>query len=496
MSAPPGENAVMAIPRMVEDAHHRPGLGVRLYAGPRSAPEPAVLQRLLSVSRLPWVARPVVALPDLHWKDRLETPSSTAIATRSEIVLSFSSPSQNCGMNLLATPFTEKDLSDGFVDGLMRDLRDGIPRRRRNAALAADEVIEFCRKGAPAAARRFGLDPDLCAPMEAGGNTLAGEEPSREELMSVVDQRAIEMGRFSFAYIGGGNHFLELQVVSEIFDAEACRAMGLEKGQLVAMFHTGSERLGHDLGRLYSWRRKTDPGRRRKLFWRKVRLHLLQEAMGLTALRRRWGYHFTKQDYVAVPADSPEGRRLALTLKLAANYGYANRMAVTGLIQEAMRRTSGQHGLRLRIVADLSHNTIIHEKIGDQRLWVHRHNAARAVGPAGLPLDHPYRSIGQPVMVPGTNRTSSYVVVARDGAEASLNSMDHGAGRTVQRFENAGLLAPRPDRVTRKYDYASTGPQILAHLSDDAVDEVMSVAQAGGIAAPAARLRPVAVLKA
>jgi RNA-splicing ligase RtcB len=99
-------------------------------------------------------------------------------------------------------------------------------------------------------------------------------------------------------------------------------------------------------------------------------------------------------------------------------------------------------------------------------------------------------------MVPGTNRTSSYMVVARDGAENSLYSVDHGAGRTVSRFEEAGLLSRLADRVTRKYDYSSRGPQILPHLSDEAVEEVMSVAVAGGIAAPAARLRPVAVLKA
>ena len=484
------------VPELVADTHTRPGRGVKVYAGPRSAPDPEVLGRLLAVSRLPWVVEPVVALPDLHWKDRLETPSSTAVATGSEIVLSLSSPSQNCGMNLLTTPLSEGDLSDPFLDRLMGELRDTIPRRRRNAALSAHEVIEFCRKGGPAAASRFGVDPRICATIEAGGNTLAGEEPTRDELESVVDGQAIEMGRFSFAYIGGGNHFLELQVVSEILDAAACRAMKLERGQLVAMFHTGSERLGHDLGRLYSWRRKTDPKRRRKLFWRKVRLHLTREVRSLSDLRRRWDYHFRKQDYVAVPAESREGRRLELTLKVAANYGYANRVAVTAMIQEALRRATGSHGLTLGIVADLSHNTIIHEKIAGRRLWVHRHNAARAVGPSGLPADHPYRALGQPVMVPGTNRTSSFVVVARDGAEASLYSVDHGAGRTVARFEEAGLLAPRPDRVTRKYDYKSPGPQVMAHLSDEAIEEVMSVAVAGGIAAPAARLRPVAVLKA
>ncbi len=487
------EAATMSVPRHVAARH---GRGVRVFAGPNSSPEPSVLQRLVWVSSLPWVAEPVVALPDLHWKDRLETPSSTAIATSSDIVLSFSSPSQNCGMNLLATPIAASDLSDVFLDRLMGELRDMLPRRRRNAAVTRDEVIAFCIGGAPAAARRYEVDAAQCRVMEAGGNMLAGHEPSREQFHAAVDKRSVEMGRYSFAYIGGGNHFLELQVVSEVIDPAACRLMGLSQGQLVAMFHTGSERLGHDLGRLYSWRRKTDPRRRRKLFWRKVGLHLMRDVGSLADLKRRWAYHFRRQDYVAVPADSREGERLRLTLDVAANYGYANRVAVTGLIQQAFRRATGDRNLALGIVADLSHNTIHRERIGGRDLWVHRHNAARTVGPSGLPDDHPYRSIGQPVMIPGTNRTSSFVVVGSEGAAASLHSVDHGAGRTVDRFESAGLLSPRPGRYTRKYTYKAPGPEILEHLSDEAIEEVMSVASAADVAHPAARLRPVAVLKA
>jgi len=485
--------APMAVPRLVKD---HAGRGVLVYAGPNTEPEPAALERLLSVSRLPWVMGPVVSLPDLHWKPKLETPSSTAVATRDEIVMSFSSPSQNCGMNLLSTPWTEADVTPASLDDLMGHLRDGIPRRRRAAALSREEVIEFCRKGAPAAAERFGIDPGRCATMEARGNTLSGRTLSRQEVENALDRQSIEVGRFSFAYIGGGNHFLELQVITEILDPVSCGVMGLSKGQVVAMFHTGSERLGHDLGRLYSWRRKTEPSRRRKLFWRKVALHLMKNPGGLTGMRRRWDYHFRRQDYVAVPADSREGRKLRLTLKMSANYGYANRVAVTGLIQEAFRRATGQRGLELGIVADLSHNTIQRETIGGDRIWVHRHNAARTVGPSALPEGHPYRAIGQPVMVPGTNRTSSFVVVGCDGAASSLYSVDHGAGRTVERFEQAGLLAARPGLVTRKYSYGEPSPVELPHLSDEAIEEVMSVAAAGKLASPAARLRPVAVLKA
>ncbi|HET6372839.1 MAG TPA: RtcB family protein [Candidatus Polarisedimenticolia bacterium] len=483
----------------LEIPYHVPakdGRGVRLYAGAHSQPEPQVLERLLAVSRLPWVAEPVVGLPDLHWKDRLEIPSSTAVATESDLVLSFSSPSQNCGMNILTTPLSEGDLTEGFLDTLMESMRQEIPRRRRKPAITREEVIELCRKGAPAAARRYGLDPAVCATMELGGNALAGEEPDKQELLSAVDEKSLEMGRFSFAYIGGGNHFLELQVVSEIIDPKACAAMGLAEGSVVAMFHTGSERLGHDLGRLYSWRRKTDPKRRRKLFFRKLSLHMMRDFRGIADLKRRWNYFFKEQDYVAIPAASREGRRLLLTLKVAANYGYANRIAVTGLIQQALRRAMGSREARVGVIADLSHNTIQQERIGGRDLWVHRHNAARTVGPSALPDGHPYHGLGQPVMVPGTNQTSSFVIVGGEGASQSLNSVDHGAGRTVERFAAAGLLRPVAGRFTRKYTYDTPSAEVLPHLSDEAIDEVIAVASAARIVRPAARLRPVAVLKA
>jgi len=489
----PALQEVVGAPRLVKAVR---GRGVRVYAGRNTPPEPAALERLLWVSGLPWVAAPVVALPDLHWKDRLETPSSTAVATASHIVPSFSSPSQNCGMNLLSTPFGEEDLTDRFLDDLMTSLREIIPKRRKEPALGRDEVVRYCRSGAPAAAERFGLDPGDCARIEYGGNVLAEMRPDDEAIVRVMDRACLDAGRYSFAFIGGGNHFLELQVVTDLIDAEACRLMGLSSGQVVAMFHTGSERLGHDLGRLYTWRRKTTSRNRRRLFWRKVRLHLLRDAGGLSGMMRRWSNHFQREEYVAIPAGSPDGERLELSLGIAANYGYANRAAVTGLIQRAMRRAAGRSDLKIGIVADLSHNTIGRERIGDQTLWVHRHNAARAIGPSALPADHPYRSIGHPVMVPGTNRTSSFVIVARDGSSASLHSVDHGAGRTVERFERAGLLRRVEGRATRKYTYASPAPEILEHLSDEAIEEVVSVAGKGGLARAAARTRPVAVLKA
>jgi len=467
-----------------------------LFSGEKAHCEVAAVERLHAVARLPYVERPVVALADLHWKERLETPSSTATATRSDIVLSLSSPSQNCGMTLLRTPLgVEEADNELFLKKLMDSLRAEIPRSRSEPILTREEALRMFMGGAPEAALQYGLDPEIIAGVEEGGSLFSPGEADREPVLDALDDECLERGRSSFAFIGGGNHFLEVQAVEELIDAPACEALGLRAGQIVVMYHTGSERLGHDLGRLYAVRMKTSRSRRRKYFFRKIPLHLLRGVRGPGQMARRWKYHFSGDPYVPVPADSPDGRRLQISLKGAGNYGYANRVAVLDLILRAVRRATGRRESGFRVISDLSHNVIARERIAGEELWVHRHNSVRLRPPSDWPQGSLYRSIGQPAMLPGTNRSSSFVVLSREGAAGSLHSADHGAGRTVDRFLEEGLSRARPSGRTLKFTYASPSPELLSHVTDEGIDEVVSVLRRAEIAVAAARLRPLAVLK-
>ncbi|HXI04149.1 MAG TPA: RtcB family protein [Candidatus Saccharimonadales bacterium] len=470
--------------------------GVRLLSTERTAPGEETLSRLRDIAGLPFVRGPVVALGDVHWKPRMETPSSTATATEGEIVLGLSSSSQNCGMTVLSTPFGAEEAGEhSFLVRLMTRIREAIPRSRREPIITRDEAIGFALGGAAAAGRRYGLDPAVLEGIEEGGSLFGPGGADRDELLSAVDEAALEKGRLSFAFIGGGNHFLEVQAVEEILDQEACRALGIAPGRIMVMFHTGSERFGSDLGRLYSVRLKTSPNRRRKYFFRKIPLHLMRGRPGLSSAAARMGYFFSRRPYVPVPADSPDGRRLALTLKAAGNYGYANRVAVLDLILRAMKETAGGGTEGFRVVADLSHNVIAREAVDGRELWVHRHNSVRLRPPSAFPEGSLYRRIGQPSMLPGTNRSSSYILLSREGTARTLNSADHGAGRTVELFEERGWCRPRPERRTLKFGYGSPAPEIVTHVSDEGIEEVVSLLARNGVAVPAARLRPLAVLK-
>jgi RNA-splicing ligase RtcB len=438
----------------------------------------------------------MVALGDVHWKARMETPSSTATATSGEIVLGLSSSAQNCGMMVVRTPLTRDEADTrAFLARLMTALRDQIPRSRTEPIITRDEALLFAGGGAAAAARRYGLDNGVVSAIEEGGSLFGDGGVDRGELLEAIDEKSLEKGRYSFAFIGGGNHFLEVQAVEEILHPEACRELGITEGQILIMFHTGSERFGSDLGRLYAVRIKTSSNKRRKYFFRKIPLHLFRGRPGPATMARRVRYHFSKNPYIPVPADSSEGRRLLLTLKAAGNYGYANRVAVLDLILRAMRTASGRREGGYGVIADLSHNVIAQERINGEDLWIHRHNSVRLRPPSEFEEDSLYRRIGQPAMLPGANRSSSYLILSREGAASTLNSADHGAGRSVEIFEERGWCRPRPDRQTMKFTYQSAHPELLTHVTDEGIDEVISVLKTNDVAAPAARLRPLAVLK-
>ncbi len=472
------------------------GRGVRLLSTERTAPPPETLERLESISRLSWIEAPVVALGDVHWKPRMETPSSTATATRNEIVMGLSSSAQNCGMQVLATPLRREQAGErGFLARLMLALREGIPRSRSSPIITREEALSFAAGGARTAAARYGLDPNLLEGIEEAGSLFGPGGIDPAEITAGIDETALERGRYSFAFIGGGNHFLEVQVVEEILEEEACRELGLTPGMIVVMFHTGSERFGGDLGRLYSVRLKTSAARRRKYFFRKIPLHLTRDRPSLPAAARRVRYFFSRRPYVPVPADSPEGLRLAMTLKAAGNYGYANRVAVLDLVLRALRKVAQTGNGGYRVLADRSHNIIARERVAGEELWVHRHNSVRLRPPSDFAEGSFSARFGQLSMLPGTNRSSSYLILSREGASSTLNSADHGAGRTVELFEERGWCRPRPERRTLKFRYSTAEVDDLAHVTDEGIDEVVELLRKSSVAVPAARLTPLAVLK-
>jgi tRNA-splicing ligase RtcB len=462
---------------------------VRVYASRRLAPPVRAVAVLERIAALDVVAEAVVALPDLHHKPQLECPSSVATATRDHIVLALSSPSPNCGMALARTALRTDDADDVALDALFGELARRLSLTRRSPILSPEEVADVMLRGAAAAVERYGLDPSTADYMDQRGNALPPGGVDAEAVLATVPRPLWAIGGWEFALVGKGNHFLELQAVDALCDEETARAWGLSRGQVVAMYHADSGRLGAFVGRLYAHRRKnTWQGRLHE--WRvKLPFHLFSGSPGRAL--QRLNYHLLPRWLAPMPIDSEEGQRALLAFQAASNYAYANRLAVLATLRDAMRAVWGEGCAPPALLWDAPHNSIRRETVDGQDLWVHRHNAARVLPPSHTPTDSPFARTGQPVLLPGMDRTSSYLCAAGEGAACTLYSVAHGAGRSATQLGYPLNDGP----ATRLYTYEDGPAEIRPHLSDDGLEEVLEVLQTHDTARPVARLRPLAVLK-
>jgi len=457
----------------------------------RDAPaDPFALAQLRAGVEGADLAAPAIALPDFHLKGDKEMPSSIAVATRNTIRSTLTSASLNCGMALMALDVERPPAS--VVSDFYRRVRERYPyppTYRRD--LTPTEVVGCASEGAQFAVDRFGVDPAELERVEEGGRLdierYGGAERARRELPWSVKQ----LSRIRFATIGKSNHFIEFQEVEEVLDARAADLLGVREGQVTLQYHGGGGSLPGELGVLFGRRKRYPRPVRMQMAIQKPLYHLAR-ARSLEQLKLRKALYFSG-DCPPVERDGPEGERLMLANAMAMNYGFAFRLAAYASLRTLLRESLGT--IATRLVVDSPHNSIYEEEVDGRPALVHRHNAARAY-PASRMRDHPtFSKTGQALLLPGTDRTASYLCVAGEAAHRSLYSTCHGAGTNIERFVESGLSGPAPDgRATLGYDYSGGPPVEVPHLDDRGIDDVVDVLVRNGIARPVAKLRPFAVL--
>ena len=302
------------------------------------------------------------------------------------------------------------------------------------------------------------------------GGVLSGAE------VAEVSERAIERGLLQVGSLGSGNHFLEVQVVEEIFDERTAAAFGLSSSQVCVMIHCGSRGLGHQI--------------------------CSDHVRSMIGAMSRYGISVPDRQLACAPVDSPEGRAYLGAMAAAANYGRANRQALTEAVRRVFRVAIGTDGLAL--CYDVSHNLakLEHHEIDGVRrlLCVHRKGATLALPPGHPDLPEELREHGQPVLVPGSMGTASYVLSGVDSGGA-FSSACHGAGRAMSR--HAAARAVRGDALRRELEDADIAVRARSDrgLAEEAplaykdVDEVVTTCERAGLARRVARLRPIGVLK-
>ncbi len=463
---------------------------VQIFESAASPADPRALAVLAHGVAEADLAAPAVVLPDFHLKPDKEMPSSIAVATRDTIRTTMTCCSLNCGMALVALDIERPHVE--AVNDFYRRVRERLPfppTYRRDLSVA--EVVRCAADGARFAAEKFGVDDAALDGIEEGGvldlERYGGIERVARELPWLVKH----LSRIRFGTIGKSNHFIELQQVEDILDAEAARLLGIEAGQITLQYHGGGGTLPGQLGVLFGARKRYTKPLRVEMALQKPLFHFVR-ARSLRQLKTRAGLYFARGAQ-PIEREGIEGERLMLANTMAMNYGFAFRTATFSILTSLLADAFGAGASRL--VVDSPHNSIYEEQINGSTAVVHRHNAARAY-PASRMAHHPiFGRIGQPLLLPGTSRTSSYLCVAREGSANTLYSAPHGAGTTVKQFEAAGISQRDPrGRVTLRYDYSGSAPVEVEQLDDRGIDDTLQTLRTADVLRPVARLRPFAVL--
>jgi tRNA-splicing ligase RtcB len=362
-----------------------------------------------------------------------------------------------------------------LVEHLFRAIPSGVGSHRKDLRLEASEIRKVMRQGAAwAVTQGFGSSSDL-ERIESSGRISAA-------VPELVSERAVERGRNQLGTLGSGNHFVEIGYVAEVFDEAAARVLGLELDSVTAIIHTGSRGLGYQV---------CDDSIAR----------MLQAAA-------KYGIDLPDRQLCCAPLTSEEGKGYLGAMGAAANFAFANRQVITGLLRRAFEEvlSLSPRDLGLSIVYDVCHNIAkweSHEVEGRaRRLCVHRKGATRAFPPGHSEIPSAYRGIGQPVLIPGDMGRYSYVLTGTAGAyRETFGSTCHGAGRMMSRA--AARREGRHRALVRELEdrgifVRSEGRMTLVEEMPEAykdVARVVDVCQKAGLAKKVARLVPTGVIK-
>jgi tRNA-splicing ligase RtcB len=435
------------------------------------------------------LAAPAVVLPDFYHKRLMEMPSSIAVATKDMIRPIFTSAALNCGMALVGLDIGKPH--ETAIRHFYDAVRASYPYPPNyKPVLTAPEVVRCAVEGARFAVDRYGLDPNELDRIEEGGcldvEAFGGARRVRDELSWM----ATHLSRIRFGTVGPSTHFVELQQVEEIFDSETAGKLGVKLGQITLQYHGGDGVLNIQMGARFGRRLAGSRALRTVMAVQKP-VYQLASIRSRRQLRERMSLYFSS-GCPPVPRNGEEGERLMLANAVAMNYGFAYRQATYSTLRRLARQS---FGASMQLIVDSPHNTIYEEEVEGEVAIVHRHNSARAFPASKMRGHRAFGETGMPLLLPGTNRTSSYLCVAAEGAHQSLHSVSHGTGSIISDFERRGLSTADPaGHTTLRFGYQDQASTLVPHLDDNGVNEGLRILASNHLVRPVARLRPFAVL--
>ncbi len=439
-----------------------------------NAPEQAA-----NVTMLPGIVGKSLAMPDIHWGYGFPIGGVAATDAEKGVI----SPGGvgfdiNCGVRLVRTNLHINDLNDDKIKNLVDEMFKNVPSglgSKAKVRFSKKELDDVLRLGAKFPVEKgYGWEEDINFLEENGCLDYADT--------SHVSEKAVQRGMSQVGSLGAGNHFLEIQKVTDIYDTDAAKVYGIkEKGQITVMIHTGSRGFGHQVC--------TD------------HLRVLEQAV------KKYNIWLPDRQLACAPVNSKEGQSYLKAMACAANFAWANRQLIVHWVRESFERVlnNSAENMNMRIVYDVCHNIgKLEEHVIDEKkkmVYVHRKGATRAFGPERSEVPSKYREIGQPVLIPGDMGTESYLLRGTKEAEETFGSTCHGAGRVLSRHQ--ALKRWRGEMVVRELKNRGiyVHPASFKVAAEEApgaykdIRNVVDVAHGAGISKKVVKLVPLGVVK-
>ena len=435
-------------------------------------------KQVANVACLPGIVSYSLAMPDMHWGYGFPIGGVAAFDLDEGVI----SPGGvgydiNCGCRLMTTRLHYDDVRDrirDLVTALFRDIPTGVGSKGTMKLSLAEEKKVLLEGARWAVRQGYGTEEDLLSTEDGG--MIGGADPER------VSPRALERGREQLGTLGSGNHFLEIEVVEEIFDPPAAAAFGLEAGQVAVMIHSGSRGFGYQVCDDFLAR-------------------MVKKIPSLD-------FYLPDRQLACAPFRSREGQEYFSAMACAANYAWTNRQMLMHGTRETFGRTLGlsPRELGMRLLYDVCHNIAKVEEFivaGEKKkLCVHRKGATRAFPPGHGALPDRFQATGQPVLIPGDMGTGSYVLAGTEKAyRETFGSTCHGAGRVMSRTQAMKSSRGRPvsrEMADRGVIVMAAGRGTLHEEIPEAyknIDDVVDVVHRAGLSRKVARLRSVGCIK-
>jgi len=448
----------------------------RVYASEKllNETEDEALIQLVNTTTMPGIVKYAIAMPDIH--SGYGPPIGGVGAMKyPEGVISpgFVGYDENCGCRVLLSDYSDQEIKP-YLEKLATEIQKEVPSglgKGKQIKLSIEEVNKILEGGVPYLVEKgYGEKEDI-ENCEHKGKIETADA-------SYVSERAKNRGRDQVGTLGSGNHFCQLDKVEEIFDEETAKVFGLFKNQVIVFIHTGSRGLGHQNCTDY--------------------LRIVISAYP------KYGIELPDRELACVPFNSLVGQRFFEAMSCACNFAWANRQMITHYIREAWSSVLGKRA-NLKLLYDVAHNIakIEEHKVDGEKmkLIVHRKGATRAF-PAGHPeIPEKYQEVGQPVLIPGSMGTASYILVGTQKAEESFYSTCHGAGRAMSRHQATRSISPQEliknleakGIVVKCSSYKGLVEEAPEAYKD--IDEVIEVVHNAGLSKKVAKLVPLAVIK-